>query len=58
MTAPPTPIARMRALVQSGALDRWQISSDYAEDIAEALRLIPQVLAQLDEALAELRKVA
>jgi len=44
--------------VQSGALDRWQISSDYAEDIAEALRLIPQVLAQLDEALAELRKVA
>jgi hypothetical protein len=56
-TAGATAIARMRTLVESGALARWQVSGDNASEISAALRLIPEVLAQLDEALAELRKV-
>ena len=51
------PIARMRALVRSGALDRWQVVGENATELSAALRLIPEVLAQLDEALDELRKV-
>lgn len=53
----PSPIARLRALSASGKLDRWIVSGESASEISAALRLIPQVLEQLDRGLAELRKV-
>lgn len=51
------PLARLRALSASGKLDHWHTCGDNAAEIGEALRLIPQVLEQLDAFVAELRKV-
>ena len=54
----PSPIAQLRALVATGLLDPFMEPGDNPMEVQAALELIPKVIAQMDAALAELRKVA